>query len=379
MAGYIRRRGTRSWEISAELPRDPLTGRRRRSQQSVKGTRRDAERELTALSRSIDTGAYVDPARETVAEFMARWLRDYATHSCAPSTQRRYAQSVNHHIVPALGVVPLGRLRTPHIVEAMAKWRATGVSEGTVLNTFRVLREALAHAGRWQVLGVNPADAVDRPRPRRPETRILSEGDLARLHASLGSDECGTALGLILGTGMRIGEALGLRWVDVDLTAGLAHVSQTLHKGGPAPVTGATKSHRSHRPVELGSDLTERLRRWRQAQTEARLFAGEAWHDLGYMVTDALGCPLPANRVRNALYRNLRDLGIPRVRVHDLRHSHASALLAAGENPRLVTERLGHARVGFTLETYGHLLPGQQGAAVERLNERMAARLKDAR
>lgn len=163
MNGYIRRRSKDSWQVVIELGRDPVTGKRKRVSRNVEGAKRDAETERTALIRSIETGTYVDPTRELMAEFLARWLRDYARSVVAPRTYERYEEIVRLHIVPTLGRVPLTQLRPTHIVAAERQWLDSGLSAATVLKHHRLIRRALQQALRWRVLTVNPADAVTPP------------------------------------------------------------------------------------------------------------------------------------------------------------------------------------------------------------------------
>jgi len=377
MRGSIRRRGKASWELTVELGVDPMTRKRKRRFVSVKGTRRDAERELTAVARAIDTGIAVDPSRETVGEYLRRWLRDYAQANVAPRTFDRYRSIVEEHLIPALGSVRLSALRPPHIVDAERRWLAGGRKRGrgglsprTVLHHHRLLHEALRHAVRWQLLSVNPCAAVTPPRAMRKEMNSLDAEQAQALLSAARGTRFDVQVTAALYSGLRLGELLGLRWRDLDLDAGRLSVQQTLQpvRGGGV-VFGPTKTHRSRRSVSIPAVVVERLREHRRLQVEARLIAGDAWEDSDLVFTDALGRPQPPGPLREGFYKLLAAAGLPPIRLHDLRHTMATLMLAAGEHPKVVSERLGHSTVNLTLDTYSHVLPGLQQAAAERLAE----------
>jgi integrase len=354
--------------LTIDLGRDPFSGRRQRRFANIKGTRRDAERVLAARIHAIETGTDIDAPRITVAEYLQRWLRDYAKPDVAPRTYERYAEIVARHVVPKLGMVPLSQLRPAHIVAAERAWQDAGLSAATVLKVHRLIREALHHAVRWRLLAVNPADAVTPPRVERREMSVLNAAQAAALLVEARGSEFAAPITTALYSGLRLGELRGLRWRDVDLDSGRLSVQQTLQKvPGGGVVARQPKTHRSRRSVSLPAIVVDVLRDHRRRQVEARLAAGDAWEEADLVFTDALGRPLSETRLRWAFWRLLREAGLPRIRLHDLRHTMATLMLAAGEHPKVVSERLGHSTVSITLDTYSHVLPGLQAAAAERL------------
>jgi len=189
MAGSVRRRGKGSWEVAIRLGRDPVTGRWRRRFITVRGAKRDAERVLAEALHKRDTGVDVAPGRLTAAEYLRRWLRDYVSHNCAPSTVIRYTGIIERHLIPRIGALLLRDLRPAHIQAAYGEALAPGgrldgkpgpLSPRTVLQHHRVLKEALSHAVEWQLIARNPADAVRPPHFRRREMRVLSPEDARR-------------------------------------------------------------------------------------------------------------------------------------------------------------------------------------------------------
>jgi integrase len=375
MRGSIRRRGKGAWELTIDMGRDAATGKRIRRFHTVRGTRRDAEHELTARLHALATGTYIDVARVGVAQFMEKWLADYAKRAVAPRTYERYSEIVALHLNPSLGSLGLSQLRPAHIVAAERAWHEGGLSAATVLKFHRLLREALHHAVRWQMLAVNPADAVTPPRVERREMSVLSPDQAMALLAAASGTEFEAPITTALYSGLRLGELRGLRWRDVDLAAGRLSVQQTLQKRpGGGVVARQPKTHRSRRLVSLPMVLAEVLGDHRRRQVEARLAAGDAWEDADLVFTDALGRPIGETHLRLGFWRLLRQAGLPRIRLHDLRHTMATLMLAAGEHPKVVSERLGHSTIAITLDTYSHVLPGLQAAAAERMAVTLGAR-----
>lgn len=377
MRGYMRRRpqlrrkghdtGKESWLITIERGRDG-SGRRMRDHHTVHGTRRDADRERARLLRDLNAGSYVEPSRETVAAFLQRWLRDYVRHTVAPQTYERYEQIARLHLEPVLGAVLLVKLRPRDVVAAEASWRESRLAPRTVLHHHRVLHDALQQAVRWQLLASNPVAAVTPPRAEKKEMRALDVEQARRLLDAIKGSAHETEIFTLLYTGLRLGELLGLRWTDLDLASGRLSVQQTAQRmTGAGIVFRAPKTHRSRRAITLPATVIARLRDHRAEQVEARLAAGPAWQTSELVFVDGLGRPLNENGLRRAFYALLANAGLPRVRLHDLRHTMATLMLAQGEHPKVVSERLGHATVAITLDLYSHVLPGLQAAAADRL------------
>src|SRR5438132_1899913 len=177
MRGHIRKRGD-AWEVRVDIARDPVTGKRRQLSRTVKGRKRDAEAVAASLISQHEAGIDAPRGRQTVESFLQQWLKDYAKPSTAPKTFRRYEQIVRLHLTPVVGNILLSKLRPLHIQAIQRKVDEKGLSGRTALHCHRVLREALQHAVKWQLLSRNPADAVDAPRPQRYEIAAQGPNDL---------------------------------------------------------------------------------------------------------------------------------------------------------------------------------------------------------
>ncbi|MEW5934348.1 MAG: tyrosine-type recombinase/integrase [Bacillota bacterium] len=375
MRGHIRKRAKDSWAVVVELPRDPETGRRRQKWVTVKGTRREAERVLADLVVRINAGTYV-PAKETVQEYLERWLSDYATPSVRPLTLCQYQRIVRKHIVPALGRIPIARLSPSHVQKLYADKLREGLSPRTVRYIHAVLHAALEDAVKEGLCGRNAAHLARPPEKEAKERPVLSEEESRILLDRLADPRLRIPAALALGAGLRRGEALGLRWCDVDLDGHRLYVSQTMqHIPGEGVAARPPKTAAGRRCVAIPGFLVETLREWRRRQLEARLAAGPAWQDHGLVCTRADGCPLDPEWLTRAFRNAIRKLGLPPVHFHDLRHTHATFLLKLGAHPRVVQERLGHSEVGVTLGTYSHVLPDMQEEAARRLDRLFRAAL----
>jgi integrase len=376
MAGTIRRRGKGSWQVRYDLGTDAVTGGRRRASFTVQGTRRDAERELTESLRMRDTGIEIVPEKISVAEFLDRWLRDYAKPNVAPSTFERYAGIVRRWCVPAFGLVPLTKLRPAHVQAAYAAWQVEGLSPKTVVHHHRMLREAFSHAVDWQLLAVNPISAAKPPRPERADVRFLEPVEIVLLFDAAGGypEPYPTLVHVALATGARQGELLALRWQDTDLGDGLLRIVRTARRfAGLGIVYGEPKTYRSKRPVKLDADTVTLLKAHRAQQNADRLRAGPEWQDNDLVFCGEAGQPLDARNVLRWFQRIAADAGLGKLAFHCLRHTCGTLMASAGTNPKYIADRLGHANATFTLNTYVHTTGDAEAQAAEAIGKALRA------
>ena len=378
MAGSIRRRGKDGWGLTIDLGRD-AQGRRLRRFLTVRGTKKEAERVLSEALHQRDTGIDIAPNKITVGDFLERWLRDYATEQVAASTLQRYQGIVRLHLIPALGRVKLRDLRPAHIQAAYSSFqrrdgRGESLSAKTVKEHHAILREALSWAVKWQLLAANPADAVSAPRAQRREMCVLSPEGAQRFLEAASDTPYYTFFYLALQTGARSGELLALRWADVDLDRGTLRIVRTARFArGQGIVFSQPKTQRSRRPVALSPATVAALREHRREQLEQRMQVGPGYEESGLVFADSLGRPVYDSTVRRVFYGVVKAADVGPLRVHDLRHSAATLMLQAGVHPKVVSERLGHATVSITLDTYSHVLPDMQREAAAALDGVLAA------
>ena len=295
----------------------------------------------------------------------------------APRTHERYAELVRYHLVPLFGGLALAKLQPSHISAAYAKALASGRRDGTgglsprtTHHLHRVLRQALQQALRWQLLARNPADLVRPPKVEREQMQTLDADEtIALIETARGTD---MLVPILLGAlcGLRRGEATALRWRSVDLDAGTLAVVASTEQTKQGIREKETKSGKG-RSLVLPAILREELRAHRLNQTQALLQVGVRLTGDHHVVARADGQPLQPRSLTHAFVKFIRRHNLPRVRLHDLRHSHATHMLREGVHPKIAQERLGHSSVSVTIDLYSHVLPGMQAEAVSRVDAAM--------
>lgn len=243
-----------------------------------------------------------------------------------------------------------------------------GLSPRTVRYTHAVLRNALEQAVKWQMLHRNPAQFVDLPKQKRKETQALSPEEAKKFMKASSVSKWDTLFILLLTTGMRPGEALGLKWSDFDFQSGKVRVQRTLVRNKNKWSFEEPKTSRSRRTIPIPNSVINSLKEHRKNQIEGKLSA-EKYQNYDLVFASQKGEPLnEQNIVRRHFKPLLEKAGLSKnYRLYDLRHSCATLLLSQGENPKIVSERLGHASVTLTLDTYSHVLPDMQQGAAEKL------------
>jgi integrase len=331
-------------------------------------TREEVARRLTQALKAAQDGIPIPGESETVERFLTRWLAESVTNRVRPSTFISYASLVRLHLIPEVGKVRLARLTPSQVQSLLNKKLASGLSPRRVEYVRSVLRQALGHALRWNLVSRNVAALTDRPRPVRKEIRPLDIEQAQRFLEAVRGDRLEALYSVAQALGVRQGEALGLRWEDLDLDHGFMHIRRSLVRLNGEFVLTEPKTTRSARKLgPLPDMLIETLRAHRLRQTKEKL-AAPAWHnDWDLVFTTPTGGPWHSSTITKTFQAHLAAAGLPRQRFHDLRHGCASLLLAQGVNPRVVMEILGHSQITLTLDTYSHVTQSVQGEALAAL------------
>jgi integrase len=370
--------GPQHYRVFIELPKD-AQGRRRRESHTVRGSLEAAKATKAQLLSEQSRGEYVGRSQQRLDDYLESWLA-WKRAQVSERTWERYASLLRSSVIPALGRLRLQELTSQHLDEFYAKSlreeggqkRHSKLSPTTVHHRHVALKMALERAVELGCLSKNPARFTQPPRPSRPEMRVLTEEEAKRLLAALEGTSAELPAYIALTTGARLGEVLALRWCDVDLDSGVAHIRRTLveHLLGQGDASWYTfKEPKSGhgRSVELGAATVARLKLQRKTQAEGRLAAGSAWTDQDLVNPTATGQPVRPSTTSARFREIVGASDLAGVRFHDLRHAHATFLLKAGTSPHVVSRRLGHSTVAFTLQVYAHVLPGQQREAAEAL------------
>lgn len=331
-------------------------------------TRPEAQRWIRKMLTDSEQGTLAkDGGKTTLAVFLPEWLATKQPQ-IKPKTYTIYEYTIRKHLLPDLGTFKLVDLRADHLQALYARKIESGLSARTVQISHRVIFAALKSAVRWNLVPRNVADAVNAPKPRRKEMHVWTPEEAARFLDATKEDRLGPAYTVLLNCGLRIGELLALRWEDVDLDARRLQVRRTVQRiKGKGLVVGEPKSARGRRLIVLSGSLVDVLKRWKVRQIEERLAAGPLWQDQGTVFPTALGTTMEQSNFNHYFTRRVKELGLPIIRVHDLRHTCATVLLSKGVHPKVVQEMLGHSQISLTLDTYSHVLPTMQEEAARTL------------
>jgi len=374
--GHFKKRGER-WYYWVELERD-LDGKRRQLSKGGFRTRKEAEKAFAELRDQIRQGTFVAAGKTTVASFLVdEWLPGIQA-SIRPSTHALYSSIVDAYVVPRIGARRLADV-TPGQLNALyaalltegrrqqSPTRPAGLSPKMVRHVHTLLRKAFSDAVRWGSLARNPADRAEPPRPRTPEMKVWDVAQLRRFLDQVEGDRLAPVWLLMATTGMRRGEVMGLRWADVDLEAGRVSIVQTHVIVNRKIIVAEPKTLKGRRSIALDASTVAALRQLRRRQLEERLELGATWTDSGLVVAWEDGTSINPRSLSSAFTRHARAAELPVIRLHDVRHSYATAALAAGIPAKIVSERLGHANIAITLDTYSHVLPNMQEKAAEQV------------
>lgn len=369
MAGQIIKRGERTWLVRIFLGRD-ANGKQKFHHKTIHGTKRDADRYLVATRREMDLGVFVEPAAMPVNEYLDRWLRDAARPRVSRRTADGYAGLLERYIRLALGHKQLDKVQPLDIQKVYGEMQARGLSARVVRHTHSALHNALKQAVKWGLLSRNPSDLVELPKVPHKERRVLSPEEATNFLKAAALMPHGLIFEFALLTGMRPEEYLALQWADLDFERGTARVRRALVRHKKSWSFEEPKTPRSRRTVYLPAPLLQKLAAHRRSQAETRLKLGPVWQHFDLVFCSDEGTPLT---IPNITYRYFRPIltkaKLPRIRLYDLRHSCATLLLIAEENPKVVSERLGHSTIVLTLDTYSHVLPTMQQGATARLEK----------
>jgi integrase len=381
--GHIRQRSEGTFELRYSLGNDPVTGKWKVKTVTFKGCRKDAQRELQRILKTLDEGTYVESTKITVRDFLKEWLETVRTQ-VSVKTHERYDQVVNSYLIPAFGNCLLAKLTPSIIQQTYNGWetsgrqdsKAGGLSPRTRLHIHRVFKSALKHAVQFQLAIRNPADAVKPPKVTKTTLTTLTIEQSGILLDALRDKPIYMPVLIALTTGMRRGEILALRWKNVDFGQKTVRVVESLEQSKKGIRFKAPKTERT-RAVILPDYVVGELkaRKEKQAEELAELKINQNEDTLVCCRFD--GDPIWPTSVTHEFIKAIRKLPhLPRVRFHDLRHSHATQLLAAGIHPKIAQERLGHSTITTTLDLYSHATTTMQDDAASKLDTALRSVIK---
>ena len=372
MKGRIRQRSPGSWQVSFDLGRD-ASGKRLTKAVTIRGTKAEAQRKLREMLTELDHGRNPVPANISLRDWLDRWMsEEIQPPKRRQRTYETYQHVIDRHIVPYLGRLKLARVGPTHIQE-LENRLSTHLSPKMVNQVHIVLSGAFKYARRMEQVHRSPVSLVSPPSVQQTEVpppdipAIRSVLELAKKDGNA----LYPAMHLVAYTGMRRGEVMGLRWELVDLRTGTLRVESSLVQTRIGVIQEPPKTNSGRRVVDLDAGTVEVLEEHRQRQEQMRERMGEMFQDRGWVFADELGDPISPKRLYDTVKRYGERAGHPGTTVRSLRHFHASLMLQGGENPVVVSKRLGHSKVSTTLDIYAHVLPGRQKQAAEAFADAM--------
>ena len=365
--GSITRRPDGRWEAKITL----ADGTRRSFYGQTEG---EVNRKLVEVLHIRNTESSPEKSIR-VADFLDMWLERIAKPRIRAQTYKGYEVNVRVHLKPALGRLPISAVRPQDVQDLIDAKVKEGLAPKTVRYMHGVLRNAFNHAVRWDYMARNPAELVDGPRVEQHEIQPFTREEAHRFLEAIKGDRLEALYTVALTMGLRQGEALGLRWRDVDLEMGYIRINRQLQRVEHKYELVELKTKRSQRAIAVPTALVGSLQKHQERQERERDAAARRWHDTDLVFARPDGYPLSGSVVTHRFQERLDAAGLPKRRFHDLRHSCATLLLAQGISPRVVMDVLGHSQISLTMNTYAHVLPEMRREAASRMNELFEADL----
>lgn len=388
MAGSIQKSGKGSWKLTVSMGFDG-DGKRIRKTKTVRGNKREAEKELAKFVTEIESGQSADSGKTSFKDFAERWLRDYARKELSPKTVDRYEEILTARIYQHIGGKRLDQIRPTHLIDfynylQIEAPRLDGkpghLSERTIQQHHRIISSILQAAVHWQLIPSNPASRVKPPKAEKREADFFDDEEVALLISALNEEpiKYKVAITLALFSGVRRGELMGFEWKDLDVQAGTIRVQRSSqYIEGKGIYTKAPKNEHSYRTITLPAFVIKLLGEYKAHWNEERLRVGDLWQGSDRLFTTWDGRPMHPDSLSSWFRKFLKKHNLPLFAFHALRHSAASLMINGGLELSLVSKRLGHADIGTTSNIYGHLFKSADSRAAETLNgfyEKVTAR-----
>lgn len=319
-------------------------------------TQAEARTKADNAKARVKAGGPVRDATRRLGDWLHEWIETYlALSDRAESTKIMHAGYVRTWIVPTIGNVPVGNLTVNDVNRMLLQMKAAGKADSTRRNAYTTLRKSLDDAVTNGLLATNPAHRIRQPGVQRHEARFLTPGEVTALLLAVEGYRYADVVRFILGTGLRRGEALALKWTDVDLVNAHAKLRGSLTRRGGELIVSGVKTKASKRTVALSPAMVTLLREHKARQAAERLRAGRRWRDSGHVFATIDGAPVEPQNILRTVREAAEKASLQSVTVHSLRHTYATAALLNGVALKVVSANLGHASIQITADTYGHV------------------------
>ncbi|KAA0788656.1 site-specific integrase [Bacillus sp. BPN334] len=365
MKGHIRKRGN-NYCIIIDIDPDPEAGKRRQKWFSGYKTKKEAEKDVAKKITELNEGIFVEPSKLTLKDYLVQWL-EIKRMSLERNSYVSYYNNVTHHVIPSIGMIALHKLNVMDIQKCYKSALDTGISNNSLIQLHRVLKTALNLAVKQNIISRNPAQFVELPKKEKSPIQTWTEEEVKRFLLHSQDSRYHIAYLLVITTGMRLGEVLGLRWQDVDFENHTVTINQTV--GGDDKIKNTAKTSASNRTIPVPVETIEAAKKHRIQINKEKLRMGSAYQDFNLINCNKSGEVLYRNTFRLKFYKEIKNAAVKKFKIHDLRHTHATLLLKQGVNPKIISERLGHTDISLTLRIYSHVLPNMQEEAVKNFGK----------
>lgn len=351
------------WNFVLDIGRDPITNKRRQKSKGGFSTKKEAEAACAKLINQVESEQYTEQSKMPFSEFLKQYLKTKET-LIKKNTLANYKRHIESNINPYLGKLQLAKI-TPNDITGLYSLLLSeregkkGLAATSIGDVHKVIYNALDQALRYEYIIRNPAALVKRPRAVKSEIQVWDLKQATQFLKVAEADRTYIAFLLALTTGMRQGEILGLRWKDINMKEGTLRIVQTLSHDGKELTAGA-KTDAGNRVISIDPKTVAELKKYKKKLIAEQVEAIEYNTKLDLVMPTSVGSILIPRNLMRSYYRLIDDAKVPKIKFHDLRHTHATLLLKQGAHPKIVSERLGHAGVRTTLDIYSHVLPDMQ-------------------
>ena len=377
LTGNITKRKTKKghcWQITVELPKDNVTGRRNRRYKTVEGTKKEAERAMHEFIMEIEKGCYVKNSNITVSEWMKTWMDVYIEPNVSPTTLSRYKGMIKRYIDPLIGHTQVQQLNTIAVqawVNSLKISPASGkpMAAATIKHVYHVLKGAMDKAVHAGIIYRSPCEGIMLPKGQKKPAVIFNQQQIKQLIQVAKGTEMELVVDMELCLGLRRGELLGLQWGDIDWENNQIHIVRNRVIVDGKSLVKEPKTESSVRVLDAPEMLMRKLRVHRGKCLENRMRLGWNYTVTDYIIVHPDGKPIYPEYISQLFTKLLEKAGLPKCRFHDLRHLCASIMLLQGVNVKVAQERLGHKDIQTTLNIYSHVLPSTARDAAEKIGQ----------
>ncbi|MED3729918.1 tyrosine-type recombinase/integrase [Geobacillus stearothermophilus] len=350
-----------------DVGKDPVTGKRKQASFGPFRTKTEAKKELLKIKNQVDDGSYFKESTEDFSMFMERWFNTSYKRTVEITTAKSREYVIRNHIMKYFQHKKINEITTFDIDSFYVDKLDSGYSGAYIRQMHNLLNQAFDQAVRWSLVKVNPVKNAKPPKVKSEEKITWTVDEVNRFLNLIKDSSMEIPYLLAIFTGMRRGEVLGLKWDDVDFENKKIRIKRSLcFVSGKGLIFKEPKTKKSKRQISISQHVVNVLKKHKQKQEFQKEKLGTQYQDNNLIVCTDDGKPLDPRNLLRQFYRLIEEASVPRISFHDLWHTHATILMQQGENPKVVSERLGHSRVGITLDLYSHVSDDLQEQAAEK-------------